>query len=1150
MEKKIKEKLLENLFKNEFNKESFLEFITQILNIPININKTFNNIETNFKDYIKSWQKISEIEGKNKDKFAILIVEISNEYNPTKARIKQREFVANILKLSRLKAGLVVFYNKSYKFWRISFIKLEYEFVNGKVNEKLTPAKRSSYIVGKDEANITVIKQFRTIFDKDRVIEIEDFEEIFSLEKVTDDFFEEYKNKYLVLKKILLEDKSFMEQAKKQDLENPESFADGFVKKLMGQIIFLYFLQKKGWLGVKVFPEKLNYEEFNYILKNKLSDNENALFQAMYERVDKNNYILNNHIYESENKDKFERLVSIFNRTEFIGKWGTGDKKFIKNMFLTYKKTKVNELFFDDYLEKLFYKNLSKDRGELQYSEDFKCRIPFLNGGLFDPYGNYDWDKTSFNLDDELFYNGKDGILDIFDRYNFTINENDSYETEVAVDPEMLGKVFEALLDDRKEKGAFYTPREIVKYISIQTLINYLLTSLKEEEITKEDLEYLFNVGEFSKEHDQSDYELTNNEENFTMPKAVINNSSQIDNLLESVRIADPACGSGAFPLGILNEIIKVRNILTFYIHVILGRKEGSYWQQTQIYPRNLYTLKLDTIKNCLYGVDIEPSAVDITKLRLWLSILVDSENENVKPLPNLDCNFMIGNSLIDEFKGYKLFDEKLLKSIGKKHTKKITAMKIGFSFEDTLNNYFNMQKEFFNPYVKNKLLIKEQLLDLEFSLIERYLKETHNEDILKELSKIKTKRIKPYFIWKLFYGKVFIEKGGFDIILGNPPYIDSEEMTKKLAEEREICKKLYSCTKGNWDIFIPFIELGYNLLKENGIISYIVPNKLIGAKYSKDIKEYMMNYRISLLRDYSEVEVFKSADVYPIIFIGQKSKKSKNCDDVITEIMKDINNPQSRFEVKNNLFYQDIYWDKFFSKDSKEVTLILKLLKNNKLSDYVFIKGASTVNEAYEIKKYLYSDNIKEDKNIRFINTGTIDKYSILWGIYDTQYIKDKYKYPIISEEKLKNISEERFKESKMEKIIVAGMTKEIEAVYDNGKYLAGKSTQLLLKKDNDIDLRYILSLVNSKLLTFFFKKLFNSLSMSGGFFTIGKEQLSNLPIRKDKNQDKYIQIVERIMELKKLGKDTQELENQIDEMAYDLYELTEEEKELVRNF
>lgn len=1167
-----KKEIIKNLFEHQFNKDNFRRFVNDILNVKVLNRNESEKIYKVFKDYIESYHIISDYKDNEKNDILIITIKIKDDKDPIKARVKQREFVAKLLRERSKDAALVTFYNENNKNWRISFIRLNYEFTSKGIEEKITPAKRLSYVVGEGEASKTVKDQFFTLANIEESVSLEQLEGLFALEKVTNEFFKEYKNKYLDIKETLIKDENFVSEALKHDIENPESFIEGFSKKIMGQIAFIYFLQKKGWLGIEIVPKSLTFEEYNKIYERAL-DNEKEILNKVFFRKEKDLYILNKEeLKKLDNKNESELLVGAFHNTEYFKDWGSGKKKFLRELFEKHKKEDKNneKTFFEDYLEPLFYNNFSEDRGEKQYSAEFNCRLPFLNGGLFDPYGDYNWKDTIFNLDDSLFSNDKNnGILDIFDRYNFTINENDNYETEVAVDPEMLGKVFENLLEvsDRKSKGAFYTPREIVRYMTNESIMNYLLSYLEEKGINKEDLEYLFNLGEFTKEYDEQIFEkdyITDSKKLekgiLGMPINIIIYSKEIDELLERVKIADPACGSGAFPLGILNEIVRARNILTFYINMIeilKEKDERNYWSRLdkKQKSRTPYELKLYAIQNSLYGVDIEPSAIDITKLRLWLSILVDSTNNDVRPLPNLDFNFMIGNSLIDEFEGMKLFDESLLDDkILEKKMKKV-QLKLFMSLEekqqDILKEIFIKQSLFFyeNNSDKKKEL-KNDIEELENNLIELTLNENGNHKKLEEIKKGRKERRKTYFLWKLEFAKVFKENGGFDIVIGNPPYIDSEEMTKKMSEERETYKKIYSCAKGNWDIFIIFIELGYTLLKRNGIISYIVPNKLIGAKYSKNIKEYMMKYKVLTLRDYSEVEVFETAAVYPIVFISQKYELKKQ--NVITEIMKDIIKIKSHFEIKKEDFYKDIFWDKFFSKDAKEISLILKLLNNKKLIEYVSIKGAATVGEAYKVKEVLIDNtdlNIKKDE-IKFINTGTIDKYKILWGSYDTQYIKSKYKYPIIFEKELKNISNERFKETRSEKLIVAGMTKEIEAVYDKGEYLAGKSTQLILEKDKNISLKYILSLINSKLLVFFFKKMFNSLSMSGGFFTIGKEQLSNLPIIIDKNQKRYIELVDEIIELKKLNKDTQFLEDRIDEMVYELYGLTEEEKGLVRNF
>ncbi|MEF2600765.1 MAG: type II restriction endonuclease, partial [Fusobacterium mortiferum] len=616
-----KQRIIDNLFENKFNLDNFKEFVANILNFRVENNEESPKIFATFLSYIISYQVISNYTDIEKNKMTVMCVKIKEDKDPIRARVKQREFIAKLLRNSSKDGALVVFYNEDSLHWRMSFIRLNYEFTMKGIEERITPAKRLSYVVGEGEACKTAKDQFYTLANLKESISLNKLEEVFALEKVTKDFFEEYKDKYEEIKKILIDDKNFMAEARKHESEKPESFADGFTKKLMGQISFIYFLQKKGWLGIKIIPESMNLENFNKFYKS-ASEKGKTILTKIYEREEQDLFLLNKEkMKKLNNKIDGEILARIFINSEFFNEWGTGDKKFLKTLFNNHlEQDKDNgKTFFEDYLEILFYNNLSEDRGELQYSIDFNSRIPFLNGGLFDPYGNYDWDKTSFNLNDELFYNGKDGILDIFDRYNFTINENDSYETEVAVDPEMLGKVFENLLDisEKKSKGAFYTPREIVRYMTNESIINYLLANLKDTNIKKEELDYLFNLGEFSKEYDLQKFEQDflkhgiplkdeKGKPQLDMKRNIIINCKKIDDLLKKVKIADPACGSGAFPLGLLNEIVRARNVLTFYINMTEFFKEKEkekkkYWKRKfeSDEKRSLYNLKLETIQNC-----------------------------------------------------------------------------------------------------------------------------------------------------------------------------------------------------------------------------------------------------------------------------------------------------------------------------------------------------------------------------------------------------------------------------------------------------------------------------------------------------------------------------------------------------------------------
>jgi len=761
-----KKKIINNLFDNQFNEDNFKEFVNNLLNVKVLNRDESKAIYKVFKENIESYHIISDYKDNEKNNILIMTIKINEDKDPIKARVKQREFVAKLLREWNKNAALVIFYNENSKNW--------------------------------EEASKTVKDQFFSLAYMEESVSLEQLEGLFALEKVTNEFFKEYKNKYLDIKETLIKDENFVSEALKHDTENPESFIEGFSKKLMGQIAFIYFLQKKGWLGIEIVPESLSFEEYNRIYERAL-DTEKEVLDKVYFREKKDLYTLNkDELKKLDNKKESELLVGAFHNTEYFKDWGSGKKKFLRELFEKHKKEDKNngKTFFEDYLEPLFYNNFSEDRGEKQYSAEFNCRLPFLNGGLFDPYGDYNWKDTIFNLDDSLFSNDKnDGILDIFDRYNFTINENDNYETEVAVDPEMLGKVFENLLEvsDRKSKGAFYTPREIVRYMTNESIMNYLLSCLEKKGISKEDLEYLFNLGEFTKEYDEQIFEkdYLKDEEVlkrgiFGMPRNIIIYSKEIDELLKKVKIADPTCGSGAFPLGILNEIVRARNVLTFYmnmIEVLKEKDEKNYWSRLdkKQKSRTPYKLKLYAIQNSLYGVDIEPSAIDITKLRLWLSILVDSTNNDVRPLPNLDFNFMIGNSLIDEFEGMKLFDETLLddKVLEKKvkKVKKAENMKLFRGIEevqqDILNEIFVKQSLFFNENNSNrKKELKNDIEELENNLIKLTLTENGNHKKLEEIEKGRKERRKPYFLWKLEFAKVFKENGGFDIVIGNPPYI------------------------------------------------------------------------------------------------------------------------------------------------------------------------------------------------------------------------------------------------------------------------------------------------------------------------------------------------------------------------------------------
>lgn len=605
-----KKSLFINTLTSAYNHEQYVRFLHELLNnislvAPNRINKTYGSLS----GIIAGYYHIGNYKGSDNKQIALLAVELQNKSHVENARSTQRAFVKSLIDNSGCDGAIAAFYTmeknergiKPSAKWRLSFIRIEYGFAEGKISTHLTPAKRYSYIVGRDEPCHTAQERLYSIFTKDDANpSLAELEEAFSVESVTKQFFADYREKYLAVKEYLENNTDFMREAERCGFTSEQ-----FTKKLMGQIVFLYFVQKKGWLGVQAYPRYLTESEYKRALfRNAKAHN---LIEKVYSQPDTQGI---SHIDLKELfalTDEEARFVS----TLVKGKaWGEGPKNFMRSLYKSCAERGKN--YFDDYLEPLFYEALNVNRGENGFYARFHCRIPFLNGGLFEQLDNYDWQNCDFNIPNSLFSNidenGKDkadGILDVFDRYNFTMAEDEPMEREVAIDPEMLGKVFENLLDvkDRKSKGAFYTPREIVHYMCQESLINYLSTSTK---INEKYIRKFILYGEYFRDNDTAktkevwkdgkksyvidkERALEIPEEIFSFKKNV-NRLKELDDLLASVKIADPAVGSGAFLLGLLNEIVRARQTINAY----MAMEMNSFQRLTfYAYGRKAYDLKV-----------------------------------------------------------------------------------------------------------------------------------------------------------------------------------------------------------------------------------------------------------------------------------------------------------------------------------------------------------------------------------------------------------------------------------------------------------------------------------------------------------------------------------------------------------------------------
>ena len=890
---------IEEILTSEYDVARYVELMSEVFDgIQLQSVNYSRKEYSNFSSHIESYTHIGTYTTPDKKKILILAVELKNQSYVENSRSTQRSYAKRLIENGNADAAIVAFYTAGDSQWRLSFVRLDYEmkFENDKLKtaENMTPAKRYSFLVGKDEPCHTAVERFRLFLENYTLHPtLDDLENAFSVETVTKEFFNLYCEKFHQLREHLEKNEDFVREAELHNFSSAQ-----FAKKLMGQIVFLYFLQKKGWLGVKAWPARLSSADYKKAFFARGAKSR-ELIPQVYKQISENEYAVSVQALNAlSNED--ETVLSTCVKGE---PWGSGPRNFMRRLFETAQRKNAN--FFDDYLEPLFYDALNVNRGEQGYDPALHCRIPFLSGGLFEPIDGYDWKHNNFDIPNEIFSNKKDehdrladGILDIFDRYNFTMSEDEPMEREVAIDPEMLGKVFENLLDvtDRKSKGAFYTPREIVHYMCQESLINYLTNTLHVSETAIRDF---ILYGDFMKDEDASvlnraeagdSYTLFISEELYeldTNGTIKTDRMAELDKALSDVRVADPAVGSGAFPLGMLNEIVRARQNITTYMDItqkiVDPKGAGREIRYRRVNERSARQLKYDTIRNCIFAVDIEPSAVDIAQLRLWLALVIDDEidpnamtaldgHRNPLPLPNLECNIRCGNSLIDEFEEIKLINESdLLGNVS--NISQTNFYQSGF--DATLERLIAKQDELFRcDSTEKKSDLLQEIEDLRNAVIMTQLDGASPETIEK-YEETKHMASKPFMLWQLDFAKVFREKGGFDIVIGNPPYI---QLQKAITDDGSVKlgdlykNQHFETFEKTGDIYCLFYEKGYLLLHDDGILTFITSNKWMRAGYGKSLRGFFASKTNPIkLIDFANQKIFESATVDVNILVFER---------------------------------------------------------------------------------------------------------------------------------------------------------------------------------------------------------------------------------------------------------------------------------------
>ncbi len=978
----------ETILTMEYDINNYMELTREIFpQMKVVAPERFRPERTNFSSHIEGSTHVGSYTSPDNEDIIIMAVQLKNARYVEGSRSTQRSYAKKLIENANADAAFIAFYTDGDPKWRLSLVRLDFEmkFENGqlKAAENITPAKRYSYLVGKDEPCHTAISRFGRFISEGTVQispTLKELEEAFSVEKVTNEFFELYSEKFHQLRESLEANNDFCIEAEQHNFTSAQ-----FAKKLMGQIVFLYFLQKKGWLGVGAWPNRLSEKEYkNAFFARGAKSRE--LIPKVYVPAQDGYYYVSSKGLDSISDEDEEVLASCVKGRP----WGTGPKNFMRKLFELAERRKEN--FFDDILEPLFYNALNVNRGEQGYCPALHCRIPFLSGGLFEPIDGYDWEHNDFNLPNEIFSNvtekGKleaDGILDIFDRYNFTMSEDEPMEREVAIDPEMLGKVFENLLDvkDRKSKGAFYTPREIVHYMCQESLVKYLTRTMK---IDEESIRDFIVYGDFMKDEDTVKEKRLGNKDMFISEElykldssgnVIVDRLSELDEALKDVRVADPAVGSGAFPLGMLNEIVRARQNISAYKAINMNAYDTRMMYQME---RSPHTLKYETIRNCIFASDVEPSAVDITQLRLWLALVIDDEinpdaqsildgHRNPLPLPNLECNILCGNSLSTEFEGLELINES--KIIGTSNVDRQYNIFQG-SFESILPQLIQAQDDFFRcDSTERKHELKEKIESLRQMIILSQLKGQLDRDGMERYEATKSMASKPFVLWQLDFARVFRDKGGFDIVIGNPPYLESRNPSFSDAMKDELqsfMKKRYGKNAG-WfargcDLLIYFFELSLRLINQNGLNTFITQNSWLDTEFGKKFQEYLLRTTNVVAIIDSDYKYFDTADINTIItFFEGKQKHSipalfarshKSCAHyhLPANALASIDEKDVTYKViePDNALLSDMKWGFIFETDPILLKIISKANKAGLSLDN--LKGKFEIGQGLNLKK------------------------------------------------------------------------------------------------------------------------------------------------------------------------------------------------------
>ncbi|MBW2169495.1 MAG: Eco57I restriction-modification methylase domain-containing protein, partial [Deltaproteobacteria bacterium] len=875
----------------------------------------------------------------------------------------------------------------------------------------------------------------------------EQWMQVFDVQLLNRNFYKELSTWYF----WALRHVDFPDDAEKdRDIRNPTS-----VIRLITRLIFCWFLREKGLIPADLFSER----KLAGVLKS-LKDDDSTFYRAILQNLFFGTLNQRMNIGGRENR-KFTSDGSFHKRKDEYG---------VKNLYR---------------YQKLFA--IAEEEAVKLFSD-----IPFLNGGLFDCLDKEDdsgkviyvdgftrnarkqpkvpnflffSDYRTLDLSDA--YGDKKrkkekvrGLINLLDSYKFTVTENTPIEEEIALDPELLGKVFENLLASynpetgttaRKQTGSFYTPREIVNYMVDESLIAYLEGQLKAkvpklaemkdlQDLLREVFAYTEKVHPFDEEEVEA-----------------------LIDAIDTCKIFDPACGSSAFPMGILHKLV-----------FILGKIDpnNDRWKQKQldkldsvsmreelerIFENNDddYGRKLYLIENCIYGVDIQPIAIQISKLRFFISLICDqrtnknkAQNCGVRPLPNLETKFVAANTLIslDRGQGQLLLTDLRLPKL----ERELAAVR---------HKHFAAQRR------RDKLALQRRDAVIRKKIAGILAGGGMSGEASHQLAAwdpYDQNASAPFFDPEWMYGIT----DGFNIAIGNPPYVRVDDISKSLKEQ---LKRAYIVTIGKYDLYYTFFEAGLHMLSPDGVVTYITPNKYCAADSAKCLRNAIManDHSVEILST-SRLNVFNDAANYPVITMVAKRENSQNSYTVREALdIGDLSKSSSRSYALCK-FTVDALPEMVIpiNVGQADIDLVTKLLSRNKKLGNVL-----SVSEGLRIPTSMEKE--------------TLCKYRIVKQYQFSRWSSIERGTAITEADLLAVVSEgsDRYRKLHNEKILIAEDALEITATIDGDAYVPQGGVYFGVKTVADYDLQYILGLVNSRLLSYIYKVLYGGMHMGGGY-------------------------------------------------------------------